>query len=116
MKKNGRVLANIYLHYVLDLWFERVVKPRCDGDALLMRFADDYVCCFQYHRDLQKLGRVMGKRLGKFNLELSQGKTRFIEFTRFETEKGNTFIFLGFEFWIYCRQDTAHSATLAHYG
>ncbi|WP_459947945.1 reverse transcriptase domain-containing protein, partial [Desulfocastanea catecholica] len=39
------VLANIYLHYVLDLWFEKVVKPRCDGDALLMRFADDYVCC-----------------------------------------------------------------------
>ena len=41
------VLANIYLHYVLDLWFEKVVRPRCDGDVLLMRFADDYVCCFQ---------------------------------------------------------------------
>jgi group II intron reverse transcriptase/maturase len=92
------VLANIYLHYVLDLWFERVVKPRCDGDALLMRFADDYVCCFQLRRDLRKLERVMGKRLGKFKLELSQEKTRVIEFTRFETENSKTFTFLGFEF------------------
>jgi len=92
------VLANIYLHYVLDLWFEKVVKPRCDGDVLLMRFADDYVCCFQYHRDLQKLVRVMGKRLGKFKLELSLEKTRVLEFTRFETKNSKTFTFLGFEF------------------
>ncbi len=92
------VLANIYLHYVLDLWFEKVVKPRCDGDALLMRFADDYVCCFQYRRDLMKLKRVMDKRLGKFNLELSTEKTRAIRFTRFETRNSNAFVFLGFEF------------------
>ena len=45
------VLANIYLHYALDLWFERIVKPRCSGDVLLMRFADDFVCCFQYRED-----------------------------------------------------------------
>ena len=92
------VLANIYLHYVLDLWFERIVKPRCDGQALLMRYADDYVCCFQYHRDLEKLTRVMDKRLGKFNLELSQEKTRTIRFTRFETGISESFTFLGFEF------------------
>ena len=92
------VLANIYLHFALDLWFEKVVKPRCDGDALLMRFADDYVCCFQYHRDLRKLCGVMDKRLEKFTLELSKEKTRVIEFTRFETEKSETFTFLGFEF------------------
>lgn len=92
------VLANIYLHYVLDLWFEEIVKPRCDGDVLLMRFADDYVCCFQYHRDLQKLQRVMDKRLGKFNLELSKEKTRVVEFTRFRTKNSETFTFLGFEF------------------
>ena len=92
------VLANIYLHFVLDLWFERIVKPRCEGDVLLMRFADDYVCCFQYHRDLQKLLRVIDKRLGKFNLELSKEKTRVIEFTRFETKKSKSFIFLGFEY------------------
>ena len=92
------VLANIYLHFVLDLWFEKIVKPNCDGDAMLMRFADDYVCCFQYHRDLQKLNRVMQRRLGKFNLELSVEKTRIIEFTRFETKKSKTFTFLGFEY------------------
>ncbi len=100
------VLANIYLHFVLDLWFEKIVKPRCEGDAMLMRFADDYVCCFQYHRDLQKLHRVMGKRLGKFNLTLSGEKTRVIRFTRFETEKSESFTFLGFEFrWGQSRLD-----------
>ena len=92
------VLANIYLHYVLDLWFDRIVKPRCDGEALLMRYADDYVCCFQCCSDLRKLEQVMGDRLGKFNLELSQEKTRSIRFTRFETEKSESFIFLGFEY------------------
>jgi group II intron reverse transcriptase/maturase len=92
------VLANIYLHYVLDLWFEKVVKPRCEGDALLIRFADDYVCCFQYLRDLKKLMRVMDKRLGKFKLELSEEKTRAIRFTRFKTQHNNSFVFLGFEF------------------
>lgn len=92
------VLANIYLHYVLDLWYEKIVKPNCDGDALLMRFADDYVCCFQYHRDLQKFREVIDGRLGKFNLELSKEKTRVIEFTRFETRDSNSFTFLGFEF------------------
>ena len=92
------LLANIYLHFVLDLWFEKIVKPRCEGDAMLMRFADDYVCCFQCHRDLQKLHRVMGKRLGKFNLTLSGEKTRVIKFTRFETERSESFTFLGFEF------------------
>ena len=92
------MLANIYLHFVLDLWFEKIVKPGCDGDALLMRFADDYVCCFQYHRDLQKLRRDVDKRLEKFKLELSKEKTRVIEFTRFETEKSETFTFLGFEY------------------
>lgn len=61
-------------------------------------FTLDYVCCFQYHRDLRKLRGVMDKRLEKFTLELSKEKTRVIEFTRFETEKSETFTFLGFEF------------------
>jgi len=92
------VLANIYLHFVLDLWFENVIRPRCAGEAFLMRFADDYVCCFQYLSDLEMLMRVMDKRLVKFNLDLSEEKTRAIRFTRFETKKGNSFVFLGFEF------------------
>jgi RNA-directed DNA polymerase len=92
------VLANIYLHYALDLWFEKVVKPRCNGDVMLMRFADDFVCCFQYREDERRLFKVLGKRLGKFELELSAEKTQVIRFTRFETENNNSFTFLGFEF------------------
>ena len=92
------VLANIYLHYALDLWFEKVVKPRCNGDVMLMRFADDFVCCFQYRDDERLFFKVLGKRLGKFELELSADKTQVIRFTRFETENNNSFTFLGFEF------------------
>jgi len=92
------VLANIYLHFVLDLWFEKVVKPRIAGKAIIMRFADDFVCCFQYYHDLQKFNNVIAKRLGKFNLELSGTKTRVIRFTRFETRRSKSFTFLGFEY------------------
>jgi len=92
------VLANIYLHYALDLWFEKVVKPRCNGDVMLMRFADDFVCCFQYSEDERRFSKVLGKRLGKFELELSAEKTKVIKFTRFETKDNNGFTFLGFEF------------------
>jgi len=73
---------------------------------MLMRFADDYVCCFQYHRDLQEFRRAIDGRLRKFNLELSKEKTRVIEFTRFETDKSETFVFLGFEYrWGLSRQN-----------
>lgn len=92
------VLANIYLHFVLDLWFEKTIKPSCQGEVMLMRFADDFVCCFQYHDDVQRFYNVLGKRLEKFKLELSAEKTQVIKFTRFEVEKGNAFTFLGFKF------------------
>lgn len=92
------VLANIYLHYALDLWFEKVVKPLCTGDVMLMRFADDFVCCFQYREDERRVSKVLGKRLGKFGLELSVEKTQVIKFTRFETENSESFTFLGFEY------------------
>ena len=92
------VLANIYLHYALDLWFEKVVKPRCQGYVMLIRFADDYVCCFQYRDDLDKFCRAIGLRLGKFNLEQSVEKTRVVKFTRFETRQSASFTFLGFEY------------------
>ncbi len=99
------VLSNIYLHFVLDLWFEKIVKPRCKGDAVLMRFADDFVCCFQYLEDMHKFQNVIMKRLGKFNLELSLEKTKVIKFTRFEATKSKCFVFLGFEFrWILSRK------------
>ena len=92
------VLANIYLHYALDLWFEKVVKPRIKGKAFIMRFADDFVCCFQYYEDLRRFSNVIARRLGKFKLELSRLKTRIIRFTRFETKKSKSFTFLGFEY------------------
>jgi len=92
------VLANIYLHFALDLWFEKVVKPRCRGDVVLMRYADDFVCCFQYHNDVRRFYDVLGKRLGKFKLELATDKTQVIKFTRFETENSKVFTFLGFDF------------------
>ena len=92
------VLANIYLHYVLDLWFEKAINPRLKGKAVIMRFADDFICCFQYYDDLRRFSNVIALRLGKFNLELSGIKTRIIRFTRFETKRSKSFTFLGFEY------------------
>ena len=92
------VLANIYLHFALDLWFENVVKPSCRGDVIMMRYADDFVCCFQYYDEAQRFYNNLGKRLGKFKLELSVEKTQVVKFTRFETQNSNFFIFLGFEY------------------
>ena len=92
------VLANIYLHYALDRWFDNSVKAQCRGDIMLMRFADDFVCCFQYHQDVQRFYKALGKRLGKFKLELSAAKTRVVKFTRFEPERNESFTFLGFEY------------------
>jgi len=63
-----------------------------------MRFADDFVCCFQYRHEAQQFYDDLGKRLGKFHLELSEEKTRVLKFTRFETENNESFDFLGFTF------------------
>jgi len=63
------ILANIYLHYALDLWFERRIKPRCRGEALIVRFADDFVCAFQCRSDAESFYQQLGERLGKFGLE-----------------------------------------------
>ncbi|WP_373657764.1 reverse transcriptase domain-containing protein [Sporomusa acidovorans] len=90
------ILANVCLHYALDLWFEKVVRPRCEGMAYLCRFADDFVCAFQYKRDAERFYGVLGKRLGKFSLEIAPEKTRMMAFDPFH--KDNSFEFLGFEF------------------
>jgi RNA-directed DNA polymerase len=92
------VLANIYLHYGLDLWFEKVVKVGCHGQVSMMRFADDFVCCFQHEDDALGFHESLGKRLSKFNLTLSEEKTRLLRFSRFETEKNTSFVFLGFDY------------------
>ncbi len=92
-------LANIYLHYVIDEWFETVVKPSCAGDAILCRYADDFVCAFQYSLDADRFYKVLPKRLEKFNLQVAQEKTNQIRFSRFQPSLKNRFSFLSFEFY-----------------
>ena len=96
------ILSNIYLHYALDLWFEKVYRKSCTGYARLIRYADDFVVCFQYKADAEKFRIALGERLGKFGLEVEPTKTRVMEFGRFAVEhaakrgtKPETFDFLG---------------------
>ena len=92
------ILANVYLHHALDVWFQKVVIPHCTGKAFLIRFADDYVCAFEELEDAQRFYAVLGKRLGKFGLELSAEKTRLIPFSSTIKPGKTSFDFLGFEF------------------
>ena len=93
------ILANIYLHYVLDLWFEKVVRKEAKGECLLMRYADDFVCAFRYKADAERFyHEQLPERLAKFALTLAPEKTRMIRFTRYEVHKSESFEFLGFEF------------------
>jgi len=93
------VLANIYLHYVLDLWFERRVNPRCRGAAMIIRYADDFVCAFQYKSDAEAFYGSLCDRLGKFGLTVAEEKTRILSFSRFDPDGSGRFDFLGFEFF-----------------
>jgi group II intron reverse transcriptase/maturase len=77
------ILANVYLHYVLDLWVERVVKPRCRGTVEMVRYADDFVICVQHKDEADKILKSLKGRLEKFGLTLAEEKTRIIEFGRF---------------------------------
>jgi RNA-directed DNA polymerase len=92
------VLANIYLHYALDLWFERRIKPRCSGVAMIIRFADDFVCAFQDRSEAESFYRDLGDRLAKFGLEVAPDKTRILRFCQFDLAGSGRFDFLGFEF------------------
>jgi group II intron reverse transcriptase/maturase len=80
------VLANIYLHYVLDLWLEKVIKSESRGTVEMVRYADDFVICVQYKDDAEKILEKLKDRLGKFGLELAEAKTRRIEFGRFSKQ------------------------------
>ena len=96
-------LSNIFLHHVLDEWFEREVKPRLKGHSSLVRFADDAVMAFADFRDAKRVFDVLGKRLARYGLTLHPGKTRFVDF-RFKRPDGRdhpetdgaSFTFLGF--------------------
>lgn len=92
------VLANIYLHYVLDLWFEKKIKQKCEGRMYLCRYADDFVCLFQFRKDAEMFYQGLPDRLEKFGLEVSEQKTRILSFSKFRMEESSRFDFLGFEF------------------
>lgn len=97
------VLANVYLHYVLDMWFDKVVKKRCKGEAYIVRYADDFVCFFQYENEARSFYQALKERLKKFDLELAEDKSKIMRFGRFAKQnskdgKTESFDFLGFTF------------------
>ena len=89
------ILANVYLHYVLDLYFENYVKPKLKGEAYLVRYADDFLIMFQYENEAKLVYEILIKRLAKFGLEMEQDKTRILPFGRYKGTN-ETFDFLGF--------------------
>lgn len=95
------VLANIYLHYALDQWFEQRVKKTCKGKAFISRYADDFVCGFQYQSEAKLFYQALPTRLKQFNLEVATEKTALHRFSRFSpsVNRQDSFIYLGFELW-----------------
>lgn len=106
------MLGNVYLHYVLDMWFEHDVKPRLRGRARLIRFADDFVIGFTREDDARRVLEVLQKRMAKYGLTLHPEKTRLVRFARPRNgrdgdEAPETFDFLGFTlFWRRSRKDS----------
>ena len=107
------LLANVYLHYVLDEWFERVVRPRLKGRAFLTRYADDFVIGFSHRQDATRVMEVLPKRFGKYGLAIHPDKTRLVPFRRPKRDgddtrprqQPGTFEFLGFlHYWGRSRQ------------
>jgi len=100
------LLSNVYLHYVLDIWFQRRVRRHCRGAAFLFRFADDFLACFQYRTDAEAFLESLKERMAGFHLELAEEKTRHLEFGRYARanayqrgEKPKDFTFLGMTFF-----------------
>jgi len=97
------VLANVYLHYILDLWFEKVIKRQTVGFTQLVRYADDFVGFFQSDKEAKAFGRKLRERLSRFGLRIAENKSRIIEFGRYPSLRARrqgrrleTFDFLGF--------------------
>ena len=101
-------LSNIYLHYVLDLWFEKSYAQACRGKAHLVRYADDFIACFQYEEDAKGFLSALTKRLGAFDLEVEPSKTAMLRFgsaahrhcPKDGLRRPKTFSFLGFEHFV----------------
>jgi group II intron reverse transcriptase/maturase len=92
------VLANIYLHKVLDQWFEEQIRPVCRGQTMINRYADDFICAFEDKQDAQGFLKQLAVRLAEYGLELAADKTRMMRFSRFEVTANESFEYLGFEF------------------
>jgi RNA-directed DNA polymerase len=98
------LLANIYLHYVLDLWADQWRRKEAHGDVIIVRFADDFIIGFQHREDASRFLEWLRERFQRFGLELNADKTHLLEFGRFAAEnrdkrgqgKPETFDFLGF--------------------
>ena len=106
------MLANLYLHYALDLWFERVYRKRCEGRARLIRYVDDFVVCFQYQAEAERFRSELAEGLGRFGLEVEPTKTKVLAFGRWaeanakaKGKKLETFDFLGFTHYCSRTQD-----------
>lgn len=92
------ILANVYLHYTLDLWFKLYIQIKSKGESRLIRYADDFVACFEKEEDAKMFYQELIERLAKFGLEIEQSKTRIIPFGRNSKTKDN-FDFLGFNIY-----------------
>lgn len=94
------ILANIYLHHVLDTWFEEKIKFYWGGESAtyLCRYADDFICAFRFKKDALEFMEKLKIRFKEYNLELAEEKTNLISFSRFRKEEKTCFDFLGFEF------------------
>ena len=97
------ILANIFAHYVLDVWIEETAKPYCKGKIGYFRYADDLVICCEHKTDANKIKETLNKRLEKYKLELNKEKTKIVPFSKRAYDRGikqGTFDFLGFTFYI----------------
>lgn len=97
------VLANIFAHEAIDLWFEETVQSHCKGKVKLFRYADDAVICCQYAEDAKQIHNTLPKRLAKYKLQINQDKTKAVHFSKIregQGEKQGSFDFLGFTFYL----------------
>jgi group II intron reverse transcriptase/maturase len=101
------LLSNVYLHYALDLWFEKRFKKSCQGEAYYFRYADDFLACFEDRQDAERFYQEVGARLGQFHLEIEPAKTKLIEWRKpnqpqdgTPEKEDNTFTFLGFQHYV----------------
>lgn len=103
------ILANMYLHYVLDLWIERVVRKESRGEVIFMRYADDIIVGFEYKSDADRYLSELRVRLAKFSLRLAEEKSALVKFNRWEPDDSGKFTFLGYDFyWGRTRKNPNH--------